>query len=227
MLTTVTEVDVPGDQQLTLIGTAHVSQESADEVRRVLNEKQPDVAGIEVGMQRYRSLLRQIHGHDRESDRSSSLFKRAQEKIGRKFGVRPGVEAREAITVARQIDCIVAPIDQSFERTQKQLREQMGWLEVGRMLFGIARVLIQDMGSLPDLDDVEEQIDEQGGMEGILDRMSKTFPGLYNVLVTNRNEYMTHRLKTLLNRGHNVVATVGSAHVSGIQEHLEEGVDAT
>lgn len=220
MLTTVTNVDVSIDRSLTLVGTAHVSEDSADEVQRVLNEQRPDVVGIEVGLKRYRVLLKQIHGHDPSN--GTSLFKRVQEKIGRKFGVQPGVEVRRAITTAHDLGCAVAPIDREFDRTQERLKEQMGWFEFGRIGIGMVRILLQDMGSLPSLDDIRDEIDQQGGMDGMLEQMSDVLPGLYSVLVDERNAYMAHRLKTLLNRDNDIVAVVGSAHVSGIKEYFNE-----
>ena len=45
---------------LKIIGTAHVSQNSADEVRAAILEDQPDVVAIELDLGRYTKLKEQL-----------------------------------------------------------------------------------------------------------------------------------------------------------------------
>ena len=47
---------------LKIIGTAHVSQNSADEVRAAILEDQPDVVAIELDRGRYQRLMNERNG---------------------------------------------------------------------------------------------------------------------------------------------------------------------
>lgn len=47
------------DRVFILIGTAHVSQESADLVRQVIDREQPDCVCVELDAQRYKALSEQ------------------------------------------------------------------------------------------------------------------------------------------------------------------------
>ena len=45
-----------GDKEYVLVGTAHVSASSIDEVKAVIREEKPDTVGIEIDAGRYKSL---------------------------------------------------------------------------------------------------------------------------------------------------------------------------
>ena len=58
------------DKEIHLIGTAHVSRESADLVHQVINEEQPDTVCVELCNSRYQSLTQKkkwqdINTHDK------------------------------------------------------------------------------------------------------------------------------------------------------------------
>src|SRR5690606_35782420 len=48
---------VQGDREIYLIGTAHVSQQSVEDVRRVIDSVQPDVVCVELDAARYGNLV--------------------------------------------------------------------------------------------------------------------------------------------------------------------------
>ena len=51
---------------LKIIGTAHVSQESVDEVKDAIYEYQPDIVAIELDRGRYTRLKEQMMGIERD-----------------------------------------------------------------------------------------------------------------------------------------------------------------
>ena len=94
-------------KELIIIGTAHVSKESAEEVKRVIEEKRPDAVAVELCPRRYRAL---IEGY-REEIPLTDLIKKGetflllfqivlshfQRKIAKEYGVRVGEEMIAAI----------------------------------------------------------------------------------------------------------------------------------
>ena len=57
---------------LTIIGTAHVSEESVNEVKDAIYEQHPDVVGIELDRGRYVRLKKQMMGIEEDDTISVS-----------------------------------------------------------------------------------------------------------------------------------------------------------
>lgn len=92
---------------LTIIGTAHVSEESVNEVKDAIYEQQPDVVAIELDRGRYTKLKQQMMGIETDETISvsqiikenkvglfftSTLLGYFQSKIGEDVDVAPGSE---------------------------------------------------------------------------------------------------------------------------------------
>ena len=45
------------DKNIVLIGTAHISQESVDEVKQIIETEKPDIVAVELDDRRYKSLI--------------------------------------------------------------------------------------------------------------------------------------------------------------------------
>ncbi len=98
------------DKTIVLIGTIHVSQESADLVREVIEEEQPDGVCVELDTRRFEALSQQ---HKWESLDLKEIIRKKQlstllvnlllasyqKRLGDQLGVLPGTVMLEAITV--------------------------------------------------------------------------------------------------------------------------------
>ena len=54
------------DKQIILIGTAHVSRESAESVERVIKEERPDTVSVELCQSRYQAITQKKQWQDRD-----------------------------------------------------------------------------------------------------------------------------------------------------------------
>ena len=98
----VEEVDYQG-RRLFIVGTAHVSAKSVEEVQRVIEEVRPDTVCVELDETRYRALV------DESQWRKLDIFQvirqkkvlfllvsmalaAYQRKLGERLGVKPGAE---------------------------------------------------------------------------------------------------------------------------------------
>ena len=117
-----------GDKNVALIGTAHVSQESADLVKEVIDTEKPDTVCIELCENRFKSIK------DRDNWSKMDLVKVIKEKkamiliinfmlasfqrkIAKKLGVRPGQEMIQAIESADEHKLNVAVVDRDVRTT--------------------------------------------------------------------------------------------------------------
>ena len=99
------------DREYILVGTAHISRQSADLVRRVIEDEQPDVVCVELDQQRFQALSDRrkwealnIRTVLREKQMATLLINLLlssyQKRLGDKLGVLPGVELLEATRAA-------------------------------------------------------------------------------------------------------------------------------
>ncbi|MDP7570791.1 MAG: TraB domain-containing protein, partial [Myxococcota bacterium] len=100
-----------GDREIILVGTAHISRESADLVREVIEHERPDAVCIELDPQRFAALsqkrrfdaldLKQvIRNRQLAALIANLLLATYQKKLGGKLGVTPGTELLEASRTA-------------------------------------------------------------------------------------------------------------------------------
>ena len=117
-----------GDREVILIGTAHVSKTSAEQVTRVIEEEQPDAVCVELCESRYQKIK------DPDSWKNMDLVKilkegklmlfiinlilaSHQKKIAEKMGINPGQEMLNAISSAEEHEMSLELIDRDVKTT--------------------------------------------------------------------------------------------------------------
>jgi len=96
-----------------LIGTAHVSRESIQEVRSAIQEEKPDMVCVELDQGRYDSMNNNVW----EKLDVAKVFREGkgflllanlvlagfQRRLGNKLGVKPGEEMKAALDTAKEL----------------------------------------------------------------------------------------------------------------------------
>jgi pheromone shutdown protein TraB len=120
-----------------LIGTAHVSARSVDEVREVIRAVKPEVVCVELCQGRFDALTSD------NAFRNLDVFKVIREgktlyllahlalasyqrKMGQELGVKPGAELLAAIEEAKAVGARVELIDRSIHTTLKRTWANLG-----------------------------------------------------------------------------------------------------
>jgi len=225
---------VPGEMpagseshEIIIVGTAHVSEKSVQEVVSKIEETRPDIVAVELCSARYRALIGQEEQKDikiSELLSGGKLFfflvqlflAYVQRKIGEEMGVKPGSEMLAAIEAARRTGARVALVDRDIGITIQRFWTAMGFFDKIRLLgsmlpaaFGKGDEEI-DIDSITQADIVSQMISE----------FRKISPGAANVLVDERDAYLARNLFLLSKQGR-VLAVVGAGHREGIVRHLE------
>ena len=214
-----------GGKMITIIGTAHISQESVDEVREKILELKPDVIAVELCESRYKGLFEQkdIPLFDLIKSKNSTpfiinvLLSILQRRLGAKVGVKPGKEMLVAIDIAKETGTDFSLIDRNIIITFKRAIGTMSFFEKLRSIKDIA------MTSSIEKSDLENKINEmkeEANLGEILDDLKTTSPRIYEVLVKERDAYMAKKLVDLEKRYNNIVAVVGAGHKRGIEKYL-------
>ena len=152
---------------LTIIGTAHVSSESVDEVKDAIYEQHPEVVAIELDRGRYIRIKNQMMGIEEDDAISvtqiikenkvglfftTTLLGYFQSKIGADVDVKPGSEMIGAIEACEDLGIPIALIDREINTTLQRALNKMGFVEKAKFLFGLLTSVVGG-------DDEEEEID--------------------------------------------------------------------
>ncbi len=219
------------DKEIILIGTAHVSRESADLVKSVIEEEKPDTVAVELCASRYQAMTEENRWKETDLIKvikekkaflllSNLMLASFQKKIGKKLGIKPGEEMLHAIRAANDIKATIHLADRDIRTTLSRTWRLMGlWTKV--------KLLMQLITSMGDMDDIEkediEKLKEQDVLETLLSELGKTLPELQRVLIDERDQYLAYKIRTA--PGKKIVAVVGAGHVPGIKKYWDKPVD--
>lgn len=216
---------------LTIIGTAHVSANSVEEVKDAIYEQLPDVVAIELDRGRYIRLKNEMMGIEEDDTISvtqiikqnkvglfltTTLLGYFQSKIGADLDVKPGSEMVGAIEAAEDLEIPIALIDRDINVTLQRALNKMGTWEKLKFMYGL---LTSAIGG-----DDEEEIDVEElknpeNLDELMEMFKDEAPSVYEVLVKERDEYLAGRIMQIPQD--KVVAVVGAGHQPGINRYLD------
>ena len=208
-----------------LIGTAHISQESVEEVKKLVYELNPAVVAVELDEVRLRGMLEQksipvvdlIKSNNATIALLNILLAFLQRRLGKEVGVKPGKDMLAAIETAKEVGARVALIDRNIRITLKRAIAEMSLREK----LSIAKELFFSMFITGE--EIKKEIGEvkkEENLESIIEGLQEFSPNIYRVLVKERDAYMAAKLLELERRYGSVVAVVGAGHRPGIEHYL-------
>ncbi len=213
-------------REVILVGTAHISRESADLVHRVIDAEQPDCVCIELDERRYAALsqknrfealdLKQVIRQQQLTTLFINLILVAyQQQLGGKLGVLPGTEFIEAAALANTLGIPLVLCDRDVRIT---LRRAWGTISLWRrfVLFGSVVHSAFNRQTLTE-DDLRKLRDQDVGTR-LINELGQEFPGLKAVLIDERDLYLAEKIRR--SAGQRVVAVVGAGHLHGIRAAL-------
>jgi len=217
-------------KEIILIGTAHISQESVDTVRRVIAEETPDTVCIELDDQRHQALKDPNRWQSlnlvqviRKGQAPFLLVNLAlasfQKRMGLQTGVKPGAELAAAAEIAEAQGIEVCLVDREIRTTLLRAWRKTGfWKKMNLMA-----TLIASLFENQKLDEAElARLRQTDTLSAMLDEMADVLPSVKTILVDERDIYMAHHLRNA--PGSRIVAVVGAAHLPGIQRHLQREI---
>jgi len=233
-MTNASQRDYPADvhvleidgREFILVGTAHVSRESADLVREVIEKERPDCVCIELDAQRFEALshrqrwenldLRQVIRQRQLAPLLANLVLASyQKKLGGALGVIPGTELLEAARAAEQHQIPVALCDRDVRITLRRAWASMSLWNKSKLI----AALLTSIVDRPELDEEElRRIRNQDVISELMRELGRELPSVKTTLIDERDAYLTHKI--LAAEGERVVAVVGAGHVAGIREAL-------
>ncbi|MCM3245288.1 TraB/GumN family protein [Cytobacillus oceanisediminis] len=226
----ITRIHLDGKEYI-LIGTAHVSKHSAEQVKEVIEAEQPDSVCVELDEQRYQSITEGSKWKEmdiiqviKEKKASLLLMNLAissfQNRMADQFGIKAGQEMIQGIESAKAAGAKLVLADRNIQITFARI-----WGNLG--LKGKSLLLSQVIASIFSKDTItEEELEKmknQDTINAILNEFTDSFPRLKKPLIDERDQYLAQKIKDA--PGEKIVAVLGAAHVPGIKEEIKKEQD--
>ncbi|MFG6146988.1 TraB/GumN family protein [Halobacillus sp. B23F22_1] len=214
------------DKELILIGTAHVSRKSAEQVKEVIEYEQPDSVCVELDQQRYQSIKDGNKWQDTDifhviKQKKATLLlvnmviSSFQKRMAKQMGIKPGQEMIQGIESADETGATLVLADRNIQITFARI-----WGNLGA--WGKAKLLMQIVFSIFSNEKISEEELEKLKSKDMLDAMlqdfTENFPRLKKPLIDERDQYLSQKIKEA--PGKKIVAVLGAAHVPGIKEQI-------
>lgn len=219
------------DKEIILIGTAHVSKQSAEQVKSVIEAEMPDSVCVELDEQRYQAIINKDRWKDmdifkviKEKKATLLLMNLAissfQKRMANQFGIQAGQEMIQGIESAKETGAQLVLADRNIQITFARI-----WNNVG--FWGKAQLLTQIFFSIfSDEKMTEEELEKMKNddtINAILKEFTDNFPKLKEPLIDERDQYLSQKIKEA--PGRKVVAVLGAAHVPGIINEIKNDHD--
>lgn len=216
----------------TLLGTAHVSAESADEVRRLIRSGEFDAVAIELCPSRHQSMidpdalagqdLFEIFRQGKAGMVAASLALGAfQQRVAEQAGIEPGAEMRAALEETQSRNLPLLLIDRDVGVTLKRIYRNVPWWQRFSLFTGLlGSVMSRQEVSSADI----ERLKEGDILESTFNEFAEQSESLFTPLISERDRYMALRIgeENPTGRYRNVLVVIGAGHLKGLVGHLEQ-----
>jgi pheromone shutdown-related protein TraB len=215
------------EKEIYVVGTAHVSAESVEDVKATVEAVGPDSICIELCAARHKALVQ------KDNWKKMDIFKVIKEKralfllaqlilnsfytrLGKQLKVQPGAEMLEGMKQADRIGAELVLADRDIEITLKRV---WGYLNLWNKLVMVSQLMASFfVGGSIDSELVEE-MKSKDQLENIMEAFTDSFPEVKKRLIDERDIYLSQKIR--IAPGKKIVAVVGAGHVKGIKEHIK------
>lgn len=215
-------------REIILLGTAHISQDSIDEVTQSIKNEKPDAVGIELDEGRLATMknpdawkeldivkvLKEGKGFVMMANLVLASFQR---RMGSDVGVKPGEEMKAALSVCEELSISTVMVDRPIQTTLKR-----AWAKSS--FWGKCKLLGVLISSAFDKEEIsQEQIEslkDSSEMDSMMSELASYLPTVKEVLIDERDQYLASKIWE--SKGNKVIAVLGAGHLGGVEKYLEK-----
>jgi pheromone shutdown-related protein TraB len=216
------------DKDVYLVGTAHISQDSVEDVRATVEQVRPEAICVELCKARHQAMTQADNWRKMDVVKvvrqKKAVFLLAQlimssfyRRLGEKLGVQPGAEMIEGIRLAESTGAQLVLADRDIEITLKRVWGYLGlWSKLKLATQVMTGIFVHeeiDAGMI-------EQLKKQDQLEAVMAEFAGQYPEIKRRLIDERDTYLAEKIRTA--PGKTVVAVVGAGHVDGIKSQIQQ-----
>jgi len=216
-----------------LIGTAHVSRESIDEVKKIICDEKPDMVCVELDQGRLNSIIKNDNWEKLDL---SKVFKEGkgfllianlvlasfQKRLGNELGVKPGEEMKAAVETAQELGIPYSLCDREVHTTLRRAWAKCGFWSKSKLLASLlASAFTKEKLSEEEI----ENLKDKNELDGMMDELASYLPAVKTVLIDERDRYLASKIWTsapVNQTPKKIAAVVGAGHMKGMVSYLEK-----
>ena len=213
---------------LHLVGTAHVSKDSVDEVKKIIESENPDRVCLELDDGRLKSKTKDSNWENMDIKKifkegkgflllANTALASFQRRMGQQTGSDPGAEIIGAANLAKEKNIPISLCDREIQITFRRAWGKSSLWNKCKLL----ATLISASFSNERISEKElEELKNEETLESMMKEVAKELPSVKEVLIDERDRYLASSIYKA--EGHIKVAVIGAGHTQGIIKTLEK-----
>lgn len=214
-------------KRIILIGTAHVSADSVEEVRAAIRDERPDQVCVEIDAGRFATMT-----EDRSWEKldivkvlkdgkgflllANLVLSSFQRRMGKNLGIKPGDEMKAAVEEARALGIAFTFCDREVQTTLRRAWSRSSLWNKSKLL---ASLLASTMSNEALTAEEIEELKSKSVLDEMMGQLASYLPSVKVVLIDERDRYLA--TKIFQAPGTKIAAVVGAGHCDGIVAWLE------
>lgn len=214
-------------REIVLVGTSHISKESAELVKEVIEKESPDTVCLEWDKTRYNKYMNPDEWSDTDIVQvikqkklivliSSVIYSLIQKHLAKINDSVPGAEFFQAVNSAEKIGAKLALVDRDSQITFKRFWRLIPLRKKALFPHAFGKVL---EGAEDSKEEMKKLLNSEN-FEPIFEQLQQTYPELWESFLIERDLYMS--TKILNEEGKKIVVIIGQAHLNGVEKNIKE-----
>jgi pheromone shutdown-related protein TraB len=228
-----------GNRDIHLIGTAHVSKESIDEVTGAIRMEQPGMVCVELDESRYAAITKQDSWEKLDITKvlkegkgflliANLTLSGFQRRLGNELGVKPGEEMIAAVNTAKEMGIDFSLCDREIHITLRRAWACCGlWSKCKLLAALLSSAFVTEKLNADEI----EKLKNSSELDSMMDELAKYLPSVKETLIDERDRYLAVKIWVAAGQSKNesktTLAVVGAGHLRGIQAWLEKFAEAS
>ena len=225
------------NNEILILGTAHVSKNSLEDVKSFFTFFKPTSVAVELCKPRYEAISQPNRWKNLDISQivkqkkiwlltSNLILLIFQKKIGEQTGVMPGDEMKLAIELAKKNNLKLLLVDRNIQVTLSRAWGRVGFFSKFWLFSFLTSSIFINESSI---DEKEiENLKKTDALEGFIDTLPKQYSSLKNVILDERDIYISESLKKEFNikkgKKEKTLVVLGAAHLKGVEKYLKSNV---
>jgi pheromone shutdown-related protein TraB len=213
-------------KRIILVGTAHVSTDSVEEVRAAIRDEKPDRVCVEIDAGRFATMT-----EDRSWEKldivkvlkegkgflllANLVLSSFQRRMGKNLGIKPGDEMKAAVEEAQALGIAFSFCDREVQVTLRRAWSRSSLWNKSKLL---ASLLASTMSNEALTAEEIEELKSKSVLDEMMGQLASFLPSVKEVLIDERDRYLATRIFQA--PGSKIVAVVGAGHCDGIVDWL-------
>ncbi|HGS8734699.1 TPA: TraB/GumN family protein [Enterococcus faecalis] len=214
-------------REIILVGTSHISKESAELVKEVIEKESPDTVCLEWDKTRYNKYMNPDEWSDTDIVQvikqkklivliSSVIYSLIQKHLAKINDSVPGAEFFQAVNSAEKIGAKLVLVDRDSQVTFKRFWRLIPLRKKALFPHAFGKVL---EGAEDSKEEMKKLLNSEN-FEPIFEQLQQTYPELWKSFLIERDLYMS--TKILNEEGEKIVVVIGQAHLNGVEKNIKE-----